>query len=78
MTQSLSPTAQAVLDAYRNTNTMMDGPNTAAVIRALVERTLPEEFTPRSMQGVQVALINERRRIRRAQLAVANELESSS
>ncbi len=89
MTQPLSPTAQAVLDAAEKAyqcpgvdyqaDLMAIG---AAAIHALAERTLPEEPPPHrgmrpggSTLTWQESLSVERQRIRATQLAVAAELE---
>ena len=45
MTDPLAPAAQAILHAYSNTGTMVDGPNIAAVLRAVADQVVRE--TPR-------------------------------
>jgi hypothetical protein len=88
MTQPLSPTAQAVLDAVFNDVWGLlptDVPRlsnevkkyAAAVIKALVEHTLPEEDCPFTGPADQIAW-SVRYGLRAAQLAVADELEAAS
>jgi hypothetical protein len=61
---------------------MMDGPNCAATIRALVNQTLPEESRPKTDDalspgdwGMKITQWLERGRLRAEFLAVADELE---
>ncbi len=80
---TLSPTAQAVIDAAERTAIPKDLPfgmlrlELAAGIGALVAQTLPEEHPPLMMRGHELERLVERQRIRAKQLAVAAELEGS-
>lgn len=71
----LSPATQAVLHAFRNTNTMMDGPNCAAVLLAVVDWAIPMTKSPWGPTPVPVLTAEEsRKRI----LAIAEELSKES
>lgn len=55
---TLSPAAQAVMHAFRNTNTMLDGPNCAAALRAAasrVEDLIPDLGSAQYARGVEAA-----------------------
>ncbi len=80
---NLSPAAQAVLDAYRNTNTMMDGPNCAAVLRAVADQVVPSNPRPRvpeypsADQAWPYHEWQSNNASRRRLLAIADELEGT-
>ena len=77
MTNSLSPAAKAILHAFRNTNTMMDGPNIAAIIQSAVDQFLPPpSFNPRQWDTCcDMAMHKQRLKARYELLAVADELK---
>lgn len=78
MTKPLSSTAQAVIYAFSADNYGVylegDPDRMAAAIRALVEKTLPEEDCPHTGPANQIAW-SVRYGLRVAHLAVADELE---
>ena len=84
MTQ-LSPTAQAIFDAYgEGCNLLLmkrfpplSCPGVAAAIRALVEQALPEEGVGTWEPAYKLHERTERKRLRREFLAVADELEGN-
>jgi hypothetical protein len=80
MNKPLSPTAQAVLDAFTADNYGVclegDPERIAAAIRALAESTLPEESSPLMMRGHELERLCERQRLRAEFLAVAAEIEN--
>lgn len=72
----LSSQAQAVLHAFRNTNTTMDGPNCAAVLRAAADQVVPTETDlPPIAPDLGHFRQHERRLARQRLLAIAAELD---
>jgi hypothetical protein len=84
---SLSPHAQAVLDAYRNPHIYKNVYALAAALRAAAEQVVPEQFEPpagegepwpRDYQLMSDSKWEQRQHIHAQLLAIAAELESTN
>jgi hypothetical protein len=74
---SLSPAAQAVLDAFRAVPDLRDCPSIAAALRAAADQVVPEEQNSDFVPGAPRAYEIQRRVTRHQLLAIAAELEGA-
>lgn len=73
---NLSPTAQAVLDAYRSTHLSIN--NLAAALRAAADQVVPIEKTKAKMFAWQYERLEQRLITRGQLLAIATELDGDT
>ena len=80
---TLSPAAQAVLDAYltgpmHNDHRIADMLGVAAALRAAADQVVPAENAPALMRGPDLERLAQRQHTRAGFLAIATELEAQA